>query len=65
MTMATTVLAHGGTAGAAVEIAFIVVPVAVFAILSKVSKRRREREEAEAAQTETAEADGGPESTVT
>jgi hypothetical protein len=47
-------LAHGGTAGAAAEIAFIVVPIAVFSILSGVSRRRREREEAQA---EAADAD--------
>ena len=46
--MATGILAHGGTAGALAEIAFIVVPLVVFAILARVSRRRREREEAEA-----------------
>lgn len=39
-------LAHGGTAGAVAEVAFIVVPIVVFALLSKLSRRRREREEA-------------------
>jgi hypothetical protein len=38
-------LAHGGTAGAMVEVAFIVVPMVLFAVLSKVSRRRRDREE--------------------
>ncbi len=42
-----TVLAHGGAAGAAIEIAFILVPVIIFAILARVSKKRMEREEAE------------------
>ena len=41
-------LAHGGTAGAVAEIAFIVVPIVLFAVLSKVSRRRRERAEDEA-----------------
>jgi large-conductance mechanosensitive channel len=43
-----TILAHGGTAGAIGEVAFIVVPIVVFWVLSTVSRRRREREEAEA-----------------
>ncbi len=43
-----TVLAHGGSAGLVAEIAFVVVPVAVFALLSRISRRRRQREEAEA-----------------
>jgi hypothetical protein len=45
------VLAHGGTAGAAAEILFVLGPVAIFALLSRASRRRREREEAEAAET--------------
>ena len=44
------VLAHGGTAGAIAESAFILVPMVVFSWLSRVSRRRREREEAEAAE---------------
>ena len=44
------VLAHGGTAGAVAESAFILVPMVVFSWLSRVSRRRREREEAEAAE---------------
>ncbi|HEV2759507.1 MAG TPA: hypothetical protein VGV86_08080 [Acidimicrobiales bacterium] len=43
------VLAHGGTAGAAVELLFVLVPVAVFALLARTSRRRREQEDAEAA----------------
>ncbi|HEX2118760.1 MAG TPA: hypothetical protein VHF91_06225 [Acidimicrobiales bacterium] len=41
-------LAHGGTAGAVAETAFVLVPIAVFAVLARVSRRRREREQAEA-----------------
>ena len=40
-------LAHGGAVGAAFEIGFILVPVVVFAILARVSKKRVEQEEAE------------------
>ncbi len=47
-------LAHGGTAGAVAEVAFIVVPIVLFALLSKVSRRRREREDAEAEAEEEA-----------
>ena len=43
--MATTVLAHGGALGAAFEMGFVVVPILVFVVLSKVSKRRRDAEE--------------------
>jgi hypothetical protein len=39
-------LAHGGVAGAAAEAAFILVPMAVFAWLARVSRKRREAEEA-------------------
>jgi hypothetical protein len=53
------VLAHGGTVGAAAEILFVLGPVAIFALLSRASRRRREREEIEAA-----EAGAGPETTV-
>jgi large-conductance mechanosensitive channel len=49
------VLAHGGAVGAAFESAFIIIPIVVFSILSRVSRKRREAEEAEAA----AEAEGG------
>jgi flagellar biosynthesis/type III secretory pathway M-ring protein FliF/YscJ len=48
------ILAHGGTAGAVAETAFILVPLVVFSWLSRVSRRRREREEAEAAEAEEA-----------
>jgi len=40
------VLAHGGTAGAIAEGAFIVIPIAVFAVLARISRKRREAEEA-------------------
>jgi hypothetical protein len=50
-------LAHGGTAGAVAEAAFILVPMAVFAWLARVSRKRREAEEAD-------EGDAGAESTV-
>jgi len=49
-----TMLAHGGAVGAAFEALFILVPIAVFAWLSRVSRRRREAEEAEGTETETA-----------
>ena len=42
-----TLLAHGGAAGAALEIGFIVVPIVIFVILAVLSKRRVAREEAE------------------
>ena len=42
-----TMFAHGGAAGAAIEIAFILVPVIIFVILARVSKKRMEREEAD------------------
>ena len=57
MTSLAAVLAHGGTAGAAVEMLFVLVPVAIFAVLSRASRRRREREEA-------AEVDTDPEATT-
>lgn len=38
-------LAHGGALGAAFEMGFVVVPILVFVVLSKVSKRRRDAEE--------------------
>lgn len=51
-------LAHGGTAGAVAETAFVLVPIAVFAVLARVSRRRREREQAEAeAAADAAEVD--------
>ena len=48
------VLAHGGAVGAVAEGAFILIPIVVFAVLARVSRKRREAEEA---------ADGEPEST--
>ncbi len=42
---ATAILAHGGGAGAALEVGFVLVPVAIFAVLSRISRRRREQEE--------------------
>jgi len=51
--VASGVLAHGGSAGAVVEVAFVLVPIAVFALLSKVSKRRRERDQSEPRLAET------------
>lgn len=39
-----TVLAHGGAAGAAIEIGFILVPIIIFAVLARISKKRMERE---------------------
>ena len=48
------VLAHGGAVGAAFEAAFFVIPIIVFAVLSRIARKRREAEEAE---------DGEPEST--
>ncbi len=41
------ILAHGGAAGAALEIGFIVLPILIFAVLAVLSKRRAAREEAE------------------
>ncbi len=36
----TTILAHGGAAGAAAEAAFLAVPVVIFVILSRWAKRK-------------------------
>ena len=52
------ILAHGGTAGAAAELAFIVVPIVLFSVLSRVARRRREREEAQAQAEAGAQTDG-------
>ena len=49
------VLAHGGAVGAAFEAAFIVIPIVVFAVLARISRKRREAEEALGAE------DGEPE----
>jgi hypothetical protein len=54
-------IAHGGAVGAAFEALFILVPIAVFAWLSRVSKRRREADEAdEAEEAETGTETAGP-----
>lgn len=47
-----TILAHGGPAGAAFEVGFVLVPIVVFVILSQISKRWRKGEEVD-------EPDGG------
>ena len=39
-------LAHGGTAGAAAETLFVLVPIVVFALLSRRARIQREREDA-------------------
>ena len=57
-------LAHGGAAGAAAEAAFILVPMAVFAWLARVSRKRREAEEAEADEGGADEGGADTESTV-
>ena len=44
------VLAHGGTAGALAEGLFIVIPIVVFAVLARISRKRREADEAAEAQ---------------
>ena len=49
------VLAHGGTAGAAAELLFVLVPVAIFALLARTSRRRREQVDAKAAEAGTDE----------
>lgn len=48
-------LAHGGTAGAIAEGAFILIPIVVFAVLARISRKRREAEEVQ---------DGEPENTA-
>jgi len=52
------ILAHGGAAGAAAEALFVLVPIGIFAVLSRISKRRRDQEVAEAAE-------GDPETEIT
>lgn len=44
-------LAHGGPVGAAFEMGFILVPIVIFVVLSKISKRRRDAEDEEVAAT--------------
>ena len=46
-------LAHGGTAGAIAEAAFVLIPMAVFAFLARASRKRREAEEAEEGDADT------------
>jgi hypothetical protein len=41
------VLAHGGAVGAAIEIAFVLIPVVIFAVLAWWSKRKARSDEAE------------------
>ena len=36
------ILAHGGAAGAAIEIGFVLIPVLIFAVLAWWSKRKQE-----------------------
>ena len=45
MTALEGILAHGGAVGAAAEALFILVPIGIFAALSRISRRRREAEE--------------------
>jgi hypothetical protein len=54
------ILAHGGTAGAAAETVFVMVPIVIFALLSRTSRLRREREDAEAAAAEVDPEAGTP-----
>ncbi len=42
--MTAVVLAHGGTGGAIAEVAFLLVPVVAFLVLSRWSKRRERAE---------------------
>ena len=51
------ILAHGGAVGAAFEAAFLLIPIVLFAVLSRIARQRREAEEALEAE------DGEPEST--
>jgi flagellar biosynthesis/type III secretory pathway M-ring protein FliF/YscJ len=56
------VLAHGGAVGAAFEAAFLIIPIGVFAVLSRIARKRAE--EAEAAE-EADDAEGEPDSETT
>lgn len=47
MTFMGVILAHGGAVGAAFEIGFVLIPIIVFTVLARVSKRRQEREQPE------------------
>jgi len=55
------VLAHGGTAGAVAEAVFLAVPVVVFLILSRWSKRKAAALEAEGGTGGTGDGPGGEE----
>lgn len=44
--MTTLTLAHGGTAGLVLELAFVAVPVLVFVVMAVVSSRRAKAAEA-------------------
>ena len=61
--MSAGILAHGGTAGAAGELAFVLIPVGVFALLSRASRKRREQEDAAGTEAE-AEAGSDPEASA-
>ena len=51
------ILAHGGPLGAALELGFVLVPILIFVVLSRISRRRREAEDPDETGTD-AEADG-------
>jgi hypothetical protein len=51
------VLAHGGAVGAAFEAAFLIIPIAVFAVLARIARKR-------AAAAEDADAEPEPETTL-
>ncbi len=55
-----TVLAHGGTAGAVAEAVFLAVPVVIFLLLSRWSKRKARLLEAEEAGEGRGEREDGP-----
>lgn len=59
-------LAHGGAVGAAFEAAFLIIPIGVFAVLSRIARKRAEEAEAaEEAAAEADDADGEPDSETT
>ena len=53
-------LAHGGTAGAALEVAFLLLPVALFALFSWRSSRRQSSEATPDERSHGAEGDVEP-----
>ena len=55
-----TILAHGGTAGAVAEAIFLAVPVVIFLLLSRWSKRKARKLEAQEAAEGQAEKEDGP-----